>query len=339
MAIRAAINGFGRIGRLVLRAAHELDRDEIEIVAVNDLGDAESNAHLLQFDSVHGRFPGAVSLSNGTLDLSGRTVEVLREKDPAALPWKEMDVDLVFECSGAFRTREAAGKHLDAGAQRVLISAPAKGKGADLTVVYGVNHKALTRDHVIVSNASCTTNCVAPLAHVLHQAFGIEHAYMLTAHGYTGSQQLVDGLHKDLRRARAAAVNMIPTSTGAAEAVGDVLPELEGRIVGSALRVPLPNISIVYLTFQAGRTLSTDGVHDAMRAAASGELEGVLDVSDRPLVSSDYNHNPYSAVLDSESTMVVGPQMATVAGWYDNEWAFAIRMLDTGQEMARFIAN
>lgn len=335
MTIRAAINGFGRIGRLVLRAVVEMKRDEFEIVAVNDLAPVEMNAHLLRHDTVHGAFPGNVGVSDGALQVDGRAIRALSESDPDALPWHDLGVDVVLECSGAFRRREDAARHLAVGAKQVLISAPAKGQGADLTVVYGVNHDRLRPDFTIVSNASCTTNAVAPLVHVLHQAFGIEHACMLTAHGYTASQRLVDGWHKDPRRARAAAANMIPTSTGAAKAVGEVLPDLAGRVVGSALRVPLTNMSIVYLTFETRRATTADAVNQAMREAADGDLSGVLSVSDDPLVSSDFVHDPHSAILDAPSTLMAGPIMGMIAAWYDNEWGFAVRLLDTAREMAR----
>ena len=337
MGIRIGINGFGRIGRLVLRGIVETGRDDYEVVAINDLGPTDTNAHLLRHDSVHGRFPGEVKVAEDTIDVGFGPIDVLSETDPAALSWRDLGADVVFECSGKFRRREQAVKHLEAGARRVLVSAPSE--GADLTVVYGVNHERLKAADRIVSNASCTTNCAAPIASVLHDAIGIDSGSIVTAHGYTGDQNLVDGLHRDPRRARAAGVSMIPTTTGAAKAVGTVLPELEGRIDGSALRVPIANVSVVYFTVQASRATSVDEIHDAMRQASEGRLNGVLDVSDEPLVSSDYNHNPFSAVYDTTGTTVVGDRLCTVMAWYDNEWGFALRMLDTGAAMSALDHN
>lgn len=335
MTIRIGINGFGRIGRLVLRAIHETGRTDYEVVAINDLGPPETNAHLLRHDTVHGRFPGKVEVDGHTLKVGSRSMAVLSERDPSQLPWRDLGVDIAFECSGKFRKEGQAAKHLDAGAHRVLVSAPAD--GVDLTVVYGVNHQALGAQHRIVSNASCTTNCVAPLAAVLHDAIGIESASIVTAHGYTGDQNLVDGLHRDLHRARAAAASLVPTTTGAAKAVGAVIPALAGRIDGMALRVPIPNVSIAYLTFRARRETSVDEIHGVMREAASDRLRGVLDYSDEPLVSADYNHNPYSAVYDATGTRVIQGQLCTVTAWYDNEWGFSLRMLDTGMAMAALL--
>jgi glyceraldehyde 3-phosphate dehydrogenase len=337
MTTRIGINGFGRIGRLVLRGIKETGRIDYEVAAINDLGPPETNAHLLRHDTVHGRFPGEVRVFDSAIDIGSGLIKVLSEKEPSRLPWRDLGIDIVFECSGRFRKREQLAQHIEAGARRVLVSAPAE--NADLTVVYGVNHNQLAPAHIVVSNASCTTNCAAPIAHVLHDAIGIENGSIITAHGYTGDQRLVDGLHKDLRRARAAATSMIPTTTGAARAVGKVLPELAGRIDGMALRVPIPNVSVVYLTFQAERDTSVVEIHAAMRRAADTELNGIVDYSDEPLVSADFNHNRFSAVYDATGTMVTGRRLCTVMAWYDNEWGFALRMLDTGAAMARLDAN
>lgn len=337
MTIRMGINGFGRIGRLVLRGIIETERAEFEVVAINDLGSAKSNARLLRHDSVHGRFPGEVTATDEEMNVGYGPMKVTSEKDPANLPWKELGVDIAFECSGKFRGRELAARHLEAGARRVLISAPAD--GADLTVVYGVNHEQLVAQHRIVSNGSCTTNCAAPIALVLQDTIGIESGSIVTAHGYTGDQNLIDGLHKDPRRARAAGVSIIPTTTGAAKAIGQVLPELAGRIDGTALRVPIPNVSVVYFTFQAARDTSVEEIHECMRAAASGRLAGILGYETEPLVSTDFNHNCYSAVYDETGTRVIGGRFCTVMAWYDNEWAFALRMLDTGARMAALDIN
>lgn len=337
MTTRIGINGFGRIGRLVLRGIKETGRADYKVVAVNDLGLAKSNARLLRHDSVHGHFPGEVKVTDTEIDVGDGPITVLGEKDPVNLPWQELGIDIAFECSGKFRSRDLAARHLEAGARRVLVSAPAD--GADLTVVYGVNHKQLRAEHRIVSNGSCTTNCAAPIALILHETIGIECGSIVTAHGYTGDQNLIDGLHKDPRRARAAGVSMIPTTTGAATAVGQVLPDLEGRIDGMALRVPIPNVSVVYFTFQATRDTSVEEIHNCMRGAAEGQLMGVLDCEDEPLVSTDFNHNPFSAVYDETGTKVTGGRLCTVMAWYDNEWAFALRMLDTGSAMAALDFN
>jgi glyceraldehyde 3-phosphate dehydrogenase len=333
MTIRIGINGFGRIGRLVLRGITETRRNDYTVVAINDLGPPQTNAHLLRHDTVHGLFPGEVKVVDGAIDVGNGPIKILSEKDPGRLPWRDLNVDIAFECSGRFRKREQASKHLDAGARRVLVSAPAE--GADLTVVYGINHEALKAEHKIVSNASCTTNCAAPVAAVLDQAIGIECGSIITTHAYTGDQHLVDGLHTDLRRARAAAASMIPTTTGAARAVGEVLPHLKGRLDGMAVRVPVPNVSIVFLTFQAKRDTSVQEIHTAMRQAAQENLKGVLGYCDEPLVSSDYNHNPHSSVYDATGTTVTARRLCRVMAWYDNEWAFSLRMLDTGSAMAQ----
>lgn len=337
MTIRIGINGFGRIGRLVLRGLTESHRNDYTVVAINDLGPLQTNAHLLRHDTVHGQFPGEVKVVDGAIDVGNGPIKVLSETDPGQLPWRDLGVDIAFECSGKFRKREQAAKHLNAGARRVLVSAPAE--GADLTVVYGVNHEALKTEHKIVSNASCTTNCAAPVAAVLDQAIGIEYASIVTVHAYTGDQHLVDGLHKDLRRARAAAASMIPTTTGAARAVSEVLPHLKERLDGMALRVPVLNVSIVYLTFQAKRDTSVEEIHAWMRQAAEGKFKGILGYCDEPLVSSDYNHDSHSAVYDVTGTTVIGKRFCRVMAWYDNEWGFSLRMLDTGAVMARLDGN
>ena len=332
MTVRVAINGFGRIGRLVMRAIYERDRGDIEVVAINDLGNAETNAHLLKYDSVHGQIAKEISVSGDTMTVGGAPVKVLSERDPGALPWGDLGVDIALECTGLFTAREKAALHLDAGAKKVLISAP--GKEVDLTVVYGVNHDKLEAGHTVVSNASCTTNCLAPMAKVLNDSIGIERGYMTTIHAYTGDQRVVDTLHKDPRRARAAALSMIPTSTGAAKAVGLVLPELAGKLDGSAIRVPTPNVSVVDLKFNAAKETSVEEVNGALTAAADGPLAGVLQVVDEPLVSTDYNHNPYSSSIDALSTQVIDGQLVRVMSWYDNEWGFSNRMLDTAVTMA-----
>lgn len=335
MAVRVAMNGFGRIGRMVFRALMESGRSDIEVVAINDLGSAEANAHLLQFDSVHGPLNMDVNVSGDTLTVGGKAVKVLAERDPSSLPWREHDIDIVAECTGIFSDRDKASVHLDAGAKRVLVSAPSK--GADLTVVYGVNHDKLTKDHLVVSNASCTTNCLAPVAHVLHQEFGLNHGYMTTVHAFTGDQRTVDTLHTDLRRARAASVSMIPTSTGAARAVGEVLPELNGKLDGSAIRVPTPNVSMIDLKCVLDKTVSEEDINAAMKAAANGPLKGVLAVNELPLVSIDFNHNPASSSFDATQTKVLEGNFARVLSWYDNEWGFSNRMLDTMVAMGKLI--
>jgi len=335
MAVRVAINGFGRIGRLVLRAAIESGRKDIEFVGINDLGSVEANAHLVTYDSVHGRLPTEVATGDGWMDFGRGKVKVTAERDPSRLPWKELGVDIAFECTGIFTDKEKASMHLAAGAKRVLVSAPAS--GADLTVVYGVNHDKLTRDHVVVSNASCTTNCLAPVAYVLHKSIGIERGYMTTIHAYTGDQSTVDTLHKDLRRARAAAVSMIPTSTGAAKAVGLVMPELKGKLDGTAIRVPTPNVSLIDLTFDAARETTAEEINTAIAEAAAGALKGVLATNDKPLVSVDFNHNSASSTFDLTQTQVIEGRFVRVMSWYDNEWGFSSRMSDTAVAMGRLI--
>jgi glyceraldehyde 3-phosphate dehydrogenase len=332
---RVAINGFGRIGRLTLRAFLEAGRKDLDFVAINDLGSAEMNAHLLEFDSVHGRFPGKVSASNGHLKANGHDLTVLSESAPEKLPWRDLGVDIVMECTGRFASRDAAAKHLDAGAKRVLVSAPCT--NADLTVVYGVNDEKLTQEHHVVSNASCTTNCLAPVASVLHKTIGIRHGYMTTVHAYTGDQRTVDTLHKDPYRARAAAVNLIPSSTGAAKAVGLVLPELKGKLDGASVRVPVPNVSLIDLTFTASRPTTVEEINAAMTKAAEGPLKGVLGVNSKPLVSSDFNHDPLSSIFDLEGTQVVDGTFCRVVSWYDNEWGFSNRMSDTAVVMSKLI--
>jgi glyceraldehyde 3-phosphate dehydrogenase len=333
---RVAINGFGRIGRLTFRAFLEAGRKDLEFVAINDLGSADMNALLLEFDSVHGRFPGAVMVADRHLKADGQDVAVLSEADPENLPWGDLGVDIVMECTGRFTKRETAAQHLDAGAKRVLVSAPCS--GADLTVVYGVNDDKLTQKDHVVSNASCTTNCLAPVAEVLHKAIGIERGYMTTIHAYTGDQRTVDTLHKDPRRARASAVNLIPTSTGAAKAVGLVLPELEGKLDGASIRVPVPNVSLIDLTFQASRATTVEEINESIvKAASAGPLKGVLGVNDQPLVSSDFNHNPLSSVFDLTGTQVIDGTFCRVVSWYDNEWGFSNRMSDTAVAMGRLL--
>jgi glyceraldehyde 3-phosphate dehydrogenase len=335
MTVRVAINGFGRIGRLVLRAIAESGRDDIEIVAINDLGSVEANAHLLQYDTVHGRFPTKVTTTASSMNYGAGDVRVTAERDPAKLPWGELGVDIAFECTGIFASRDKAAMHLDAGAKRVLVSAPAS--NADLTVVYGVNHDQLTAEHTVVSNASCTTNCLAPVAQVLNDLVGIKQGYMTTVHAYTGDQRTVDTLHSDLRRARAAASSLIPTSTGAAKAVGLVLPELAGKLDGTAIRVPTNNVSLIDLTFNAERETTAEEINQAMIEAANGRLKGVLDVNDAPLVSIDFNHCPASSTFDLTQTQVIDGTFVRVLSWYDNEWGFSNRMGDTAVAMGALI--
>lgn len=332
MTARVAINGFGRIGRLVLRAAFESGRNDVEIVAINDLADVNTNAHLLKYDTVHGRFNGDVSVANGNLIINGHEVKCVQERDPTALPWGDMGVDVAMECTGIFTGREAAGKHLEAGARKVLISAP--GTDEDITVVYGVNSDKLTGEHKIVSNASCTTNCLAPVAAVLHNTVGIQHGFMTTIHSYTGDQRIVDTMHKDLHRARAGACNMIPTSTGAARAVGKVLPELKGKLDGVAIRVPTPNVSVVDLKFVAEKDTTVEEINAAITAAADGAMHGVLGYYDEPLVSSDFNHDPRSSIFALNETKVLDGRLVRVMSWYDNEWGFSSRMSDTAVKLA-----
>ena len=334
MTTRVAINGFGRIGRLVLRAACESRRDDIEIVGVNDLGPVETNAHLLRYDSVHGRFPGEITTGEGWMDLGRGRVRVTAERDPAKLPWRELGVDVALECTGIFTKREAAAKHLEAGAKRVLVSAPAD--GADLTVVMGVNHDDLRPAHRVVSNASCTTNCLAPVAYVLHRGIGIERGYMTTIHAYTGDQSLVDTLHRDLRRARAAAQSLIPTSTGAAQAVGLVLPALKGKLDGTAIRVPTANVSLIDFKFDAARETSADEVNALMQEAAkSNRLKGIIGINTAPTVSIDFNHDPHSSTFDVTQTQVLDRRFVRVLAWYDNEWGFSNRMVEVAGYFGR----
>ena len=336
MATRVAINGFGRIGRLVARAILQNPASELELVAINDLADAESNALLFKRDSVHGAWPGEVRADGNDLIVDGRRIKVTAERDPARLPHAEDGIALALECTGFFTDRDKAGAHLAAGAKKVLISAPAK--GVDLTVVYGVNHDRLTAEHKIVSNASCTTNCLAPVAKVMNETVGIERGLMTTIHSYTNDQKILDQIHKDKRRARAAAMSMIPTTTGAARAVGEVLPELKGKLDGSAIRVPTPNVSIVDLTFTPKRDTSLEEVNGALKAAAeSGPLAGILDYSEEELVSIDYNHNPASSTVDSLETAVLEGKLVRVVSWYDNEWGFSNRMVDTAAAMAALL--
>jgi len=335
MAIRVAINGFGRIGRLVLRAIHESSRKDVVVVGINDLGPVETNAHLLRYDSTHGRFPGEVIVDGEYMIVDGHKILVTAIKNPAELPHKQLGVDIAFECTGIFTSKEKASAHLTAGAKRVLVSAPAD--GADLTVVYGVNHDKLTKDHIVVSNASCTTNCLAPVVKVLNDAIGIETGFMTTVHSYTNDQPSLDQLHKDLYRARAAAVSIIPTSTGAAKAVGLVMPELKGKLDGVSLRVPTPNVSVIDFKFTAKRQTSVEDVNNAMKAAAAGPLKGVLEIVHAPLVSVDFNHNPASSSFALDQTKVLGGNFVRVMSWYDNEWGFSNRMADTALAMAKFL--
>ncbi|SLN11269.1 Glyceraldehyde-3-phosphate dehydrogenase 1 [Pseudoruegeria aquimaris] len=333
MAVKVAINGFGRIGRNVLRAIEEAGRTDIEVVAINDLGPVETNAHLLRYDSVHGRFPKEVKTTETTIDVGRGPIEVTAIRNPAELPWG--DVDIVLECTGIFTAREKAALHLEYGAKRVLVSAPAA--GADKTIVYGVNHDTLTADDVIVSNASCTTNCLSPVAKVLNETVGIKRGFMTTIHSYTGDQPTLDTMHKDLYRARAAAMNMIPTSTGAAKAVGLVLPELNGKLDGVAIRVPTPNVSVVDLTFEAGRETSAEEINAAIHAAAAGPLKGILGVTDSKLVSMDFNHDAHSSIFSTDQTKVMDGNLCRILSWYDNEWGFSNRMADTAVEMAKYL--
>jgi glyceraldehyde 3-phosphate dehydrogenase len=335
MTLKVAINGFGRIGRLVLRAIVETGRKDIDIVAVNDLGPVETNAHLLRYDSVHGRFPVPVKVDGDMMIIGNHKIKVTAIKDPAQLPHKDLGVDIAMECTGIFTSKEKASAHLTAGAKRVLVSAPAD--GADLTVVYGVNHSKLTKEHIVVSNASCTTNCLVPVAKVLNDAIGIERGMMTTIHSYTNDQPSLDQMHKDLYRARAAALSMIPTSTGAAKAVGLVLPELKGKLDGISIRVPTPNVSVVDLKFLAKRPTTVAEINDAMKKAAANELKGVLDIVDAPLVSMDFNHNPASSSFALDQTKVMDGTFASILTWYDNEWGFANRMSDTAVAMGKLI--
>ena len=335
MALRVAINGFGRIGRLVLRSIMETGRKDIEVVAVNDLGPVETNAHLLRYDSIHGRYPGEVKVDGDRMIVDGHKMKVTAIKDPAQLPHKELGIDIAMECTGIFTSKDKAGAHLTAGAKRVLVSAPAD--GVDLTVVYGVNHAKLTKDHLVVSNASCTTNCLVPVVKVLNDTVGVEKGFMTTIHSYTNDQPSLDQLHKDLYRARAAALSMIPTSTGAAKAVGLVLPELKGKLDGVSIRVPTPNVSVIDLKVVTKRATSVDEVNNAMKRAASQELKGILDIVDAPLVSRDFNHDPASSSFALDQTKVMDGNFVRVMSWYDNEWGFANRMSDTAVAMGKLI--
>ncbi|MDR7126551.1 type I glyceraldehyde-3-phosphate dehydrogenase [Pseudotabrizicola sp. 4114] len=333
MTVKVAINGFGRIGRNVLRAIIESGRTDIEVVAINDLGPVETNAHLLRFDSVHGRFPGTVTTGEDWIDAGRGRIRVTALRNPADLPWS--DVDVVMECTGIFTSKEKCQAHLENGAKRVLISAP--GEGADKTIVYGVNHDTLTKDDLIVSNASCTTNCLSPVAYVLNEVIGIEKGMMTTIHSYTGDQPTLDTMHKDLYRGRAAALSMIPTSTGAAKAVGLVLPELKGRMDGFAIRVPTPNVSVVDLKFIAKRETSVDEINAAIQSAADGKLKGILGYTEFKNVSSDFNHDPHSSVFHMDQTKVMDGTFCSILTWYDNEWGFSNRMADTAVAMGKLI--
>ena len=329
MPIKVGINGYGRIGRNVLRAIHESGRaGEFDVVALNDIGDSQTNAHLTRYDTAHGKFPGTVEVDGGDIVVNGDRVRVFAERDPAKLPWGDLGVEVVFECTGLFRTRETAGKHIEGGAKKVVLSAPG-GEGVNKTIVYGVNHDTLTADDDIISNASCTTNCLAPLVKPLHEAIGVKHGIMTTIHAYTNDQVLTDVYHSDLRRARSATMSQIPTSTGAAKAVGLVLPELNGKLDGFSMRVPTINVSAVDLTFVANRDTSVEEINEILKAASEGDLKGVLAYNEEPLVSVDFNHDPASSTYDSTLTKVLDGSLVKVISWYDNEWGFSNRMLDT----------
>jgi glyceraldehyde 3-phosphate dehydrogenase len=335
MTIRVAINGFGRIGRNVLRAIAESGRKDIEVVGINDLGPVETNAHLLRFDSVHGRFPGEVTVRGDTISIGNGAIKVTAVKDPTTLPWKDLGVDIALECTGIFTARDKASAHLTAGAKRVLVSAP--GDGADLTVVYGVNHDKLTKNHTVVSNASCTTNCLAPVAKVLNDTVGIEKGFMTTIHAYTGDQPTLDTMHKDLYRGRAAALSMIPTSTGAAKAVGLVLPELNGKLDGVSIRVPTPNVSVIDFKFVAKKSTTKEEINGAIKRAAEQQLKGILGFTDAPNVSIDFNHDPHSSIFHMDQTKVMDGTFVRVMAWYDNEWGFSNRMSDTAVAMGKLL--
>lgn len=335
MTLKVAINGFGRIGRNVLRAIIESGRTDIEVVAINDLGPVETNAHLFRFDSVHGRFPGEVKVDGDTIDVGRGPIKVTAVRNPAELPHTALGVDIALECTGLFTSKEKASAHLTAGAKRVIVSAPAE--GADLTVVYGVNHDKLTKDHLVVSNASCTTNCLAPVVKVLNDAVGIDHGFMTTIHSYTGDQPTLDTMHKDLYRARAAALSMIPTTTGAAKAVGLVLPELAGKLDGTSIRVPTPNVSVVDFKFVAKKKVTKDEINEAIKRAAAQELKGILGTTDQPNVSSDFNHDPHSSIFHLDQTKVLEGNFVRVLSWYDNEWGFSNRMSDTAVALGKLI--
>ncbi len=335
MAIRVAINGFGRIGRNVLRAIAESGRKDVEVVGINDLGPVETNAHLLRFDSVHGRFPGEVKVEGDSIDVGNGKIKVTAERDPSKLPWQELGVDIAMECTGIFSSKDKASAHLTAGAKRVLVSAPSD--GADLTVVYGVNHDKLTRDHLVISNGSCTTNCLAPVAKVINDLVGIETGFMTTIHAYTGDQPTLDTMHKDLYRGRAAAMSMIPTSTGAAKAIGLVLPELNGKLDGVAIRVPTPNVSVVDLKIVAKKATTRDEINAAIKRAAQQELKGILGYTEAPNVSIDFNHDPHSSTFHMDQTKVQNGTLVRVLSWYDNEWGFSNRMADTAVAIGKLI--
>ncbi|PWT90344.1 MAG: type I glyceraldehyde-3-phosphate dehydrogenase [Proteobacteria bacterium] len=335
MSTRVAINGFGRIGRNILRAIVENRRTEVTVVAINDLAPVATNAHLLRYDSVHGRFPGEVKVDGDSIDCGTGPIKVTAIKDPTQLPWRELDIDIALECTGIFTSKDKAAAHLKAGAKAVLVSAPAD--GADLTVVYGVNHDKLTKQHSVVSNASCTTNCLAPVVKVLHDAIGIEKGFMTTIHSYTNDQPSLDQVHKDLYRARAAALNMIPTSTGAAKAVGLVLPELNGKLDGVAIRVPTPNVSLIDFKFTAKRATTKDEINAAVKRAAEQQLKGILGYTDAPNVSHDFNHDPHSSIFHMDQTKVMDGNFVRVMSWYDNEWGFSNRMVDTAVAMGKLV--
>jgi glyceraldehyde 3-phosphate dehydrogenase len=337
MATKVAINGFGRIGRLALRAIIESGRKDLDVVAINDLGSAKFNAHLLQYDSVHGIFSKKVTGKKSSIGIGNKSIKIFSERNPEDLPWGELGVDVVMECTGIFTSKEKAQMHLNAGAKRVLISAPAT--NADITVVYGVNHKKIRKSHKIISNASCTTNCLAPVAKVINKICGINQGYMTTVHAFTGDQSILDSLHSDERRARASSVSMIPSSTGAAKAVGLVLPELQGRLDGTAVRVPTPNVSMIDLVFNSKKKIDANTINNAMIKASKGELKGVLGVEDKPLVSIDYNHNPLSSIFDLSQTQVIKGRLGRILSWYDNEWGFANRMGDTASLIGKLIKS
>ena len=335
MSVKVAINGFGRIGRNILRSIIENKNDNIKVVGINDLGPIETNAHLLKYDSVHGILNRDVIINGSDLDVGTGPIKVTSERNPENLPWKELDVDVVLECTGIFTSKEKAQKHITAGAKKVLISAPAS--GVDLTVVYGVNHKKISSEHQILSNASCTTNCLAPLAYVLNKSIGIENGFMTTIHSYTGDQPTLDTMHSDLYRARAAAANMIPTSTGAAKAVGLVLPELDGKLDGVAIRVPTQNVSVVDFKFNSKKETSIEEINEAIKIASENELKNILSFNDKKLVSSDFNHNPSSSIFHSDQTKVMNKKFVRILSWYDNEWGFSNRMCDTALEIGKYI--
>ncbi|WP_315835565.1 type I glyceraldehyde-3-phosphate dehydrogenase [Bradyrhizobium prioriisuperbiae] len=335
MAIRVAINGFGRIGRNVLRAIYEAKRTDIEVIAVNDLGPVETNAHLLRFDSVHGRFPGEVTVDGDSIDIGRGKIKVTAVRDPSTLPWKELGIDIALECTGIFSAKAKASAHLTAGAKRVLVSAPSD--GADATIVYGVNHDKLSKEHLVVSNGSCTTNCLAPVAKVLNDTVGIETGFMTTIHAYTGDQPTLDTMHSDLYRARAAGLSMIPTSTGAAKAIGLVLPELNGKLDGVSIRVPSPNVSVIDLKIVAKKTTTKEEINEAIKRAAAQELKGILGTTSHPNVSIDFNHDPHSATFAFDQTKVQGGTLVRVLAWYDNEWGFSNRMADTAVAIGKLI--